>query len=185
MAERRGLGDRYWSKYWALCASVFPKGGAARQSDRRGTCPETFELLAANAALLSTGNITLLNIAASDQTALQGFTIPQFKIGLKNYYQAHLAEGDGECAVLCLPIDSLNVPHRITLVKIDPEGHDYHVLKGMEKLLERDRPVLIVESGSSEVVSLLTELGYSCEKNPGSPNLIFQHPGMPERGHPL
>lgn len=144
--------------------------------------PETFELLAANVvALLSDKNVTLLNIAASDTSTAKGIRIPKFDTGWKNYYEAHLTDNNPDFNVLCLPIDSLNIPHRIKLVKIDAEGHDYSVLKGMKNLLQRDYPTLIIENGSSEVISFLKERGYSYKKNEGSQNFIFQYSQMPEK----
>jgi lysophospholipase L1-like esterase len=47
------------------------------------------------------------------------------------------------CAVH--PPDSLLIPQRIRLIEIDAEGHDLQVLQGTEKLIERDRPLIIVE----------------------------------------
>lgn len=60
-------------------------------------------------------------------------------------------------------------------MKIDAEGHDLQVLQGMEKLLAQDRPVLIVESHSPDVIDYLESFGYRSVQNKGSPNLVFQH----------
>jgi hypothetical protein len=66
------------------------------------------------------------------------------------------------------------LPHPISLMKIDAEGHDPAVLRGAEALLARDHPTLIVETGSSEVVEYLSQFGYTSEKLPGSPNMLFR-----------
>jgi FkbM family methyltransferase len=135
--------------------------------------PETFELLVANIACSPVQNVTLLNIAASDAQKIAGISIPKFGTGLRNYYQAQLTEEDSILKVLCLPIDSLNLPHPVKLVKIDAEGHDLSVLKGMENLLTRDHPTLIVENNSPELISFLAGFGYVHEKSGRSPNLVF------------
>ncbi len=136
--------------------------------------PDTFALLAANVSLLKYRNVTLLNIAASDQTAVVGIQIPDFETGLKNYYQAALTTKPSELQVMTVALDSLALNHRIRLVKIDAEGHDPVVLQGAERLLARDHPMLIVETSSPVVIEKLASLGYGSEKLPGSPNMLFR-----------
>lgn len=137
--------------------------------------PATFSLLAANARLFPHANVTLINAAASDQTRLAGMAIPRFDSGLANYYEAHVAPHSApDLAVLTLAIDSLALNQRIALVKIDAEDHESAVLDGMSRLIERDHPVLIVETGSRDVANRLESAGYTAEKLPGSPNLLFR-----------
>ena len=136
---------------------------------------ETFELLAANVARLTLRNVTLLNIAASESSNVLGMHIPKFDTGLNNYYMAHLTEQTSDFQVLCLSIDGLDLPHLIRLVKIDAEGHELSVLKGMSGILNRNYPTLIVEDNSTEVTSYLAEFGYSSEKIEGSSNRIFRY----------
>ena len=50
--------------------------------------PETFELLASNAARLSVRNVTLLNVAASEKSAVVGMNLPAFDTGMTNFYMA-------------------------------------------------------------------------------------------------
>jgi FkbM family methyltransferase len=142
--------------------------------------PETFTLLAANLKRARCTNVTLINAAASDKAETVGFAIPSFKTGMKNYYEAHIASSAdaGGLSVLTLSIDSLALPNRVAMVKIDAEGHEYPVLQGMLELLRRDHPLLIVETDSEQVVQLLSGLGYSHERLPGSPNLIFRFNGF-------
>lgn len=118
-------------------------------------------------------NVTLLNIAVSETTTVLRMTIPKFDTGLNNYYMATVTNEPAALSVLCLPIDSLHIPKCVKLAKIDVEGHELSVLKGMEQLLMRDHPTLIVEGDSDEVAAYLDTFGYSFEKNEGSPNRIF------------
>lgn len=134
--------------------------------------PNTFSLLAANTRLFAHSNVSLLNVAASDGTAVAGVDIPNFAEGLTNYYQAHLTADAAALTILTLPIDALGLPARVKLVKIDVEGHELPVLRGMNKLIERDHPVLIVETGSQETSDLLRSHGYAIERLPGSSNLL-------------
>jgi len=134
----------------------------------------THELLSANVRRLKYDNVTLMNVGASEGTKEFGVDIPKFKTGLNNYYMASLTEDVDGGKVMCISIDSLNLPKPVALVKIDAEGHDLQVLKGMQTLLEKDHPVLIVEDGSSEVEAYLKSFGYSASKSiKGSHNKIY------------
>lgn len=137
--------------------------------------PQTFELLSANMAQCHCRNITLLNVAASEATNVLGMNIPKFDTGLYNYYEAHLTKDGAGLSVVCFSIDSLNIPKPIKLAKVDVEGHEISVLKGMENLIKRDHPIFIIEGRSDEVASYLESFGYSFEEAEGSPNRIFGH----------
>ncbi len=139
--------------------------------------PETFELLAANASLASHANVTLVNAAASDSSGTSGMLIPKYEDGgLDNLYLARLTGRESELQVLCLVMDHLTLPHPIRLVKIDTEGCELAVLRGMTGLLARDRPTLIVEDNDPEVSNYLAALSYTSEKVEGSSNRIFRAP---------
>jgi FkbM family methyltransferase len=142
--------------------------------------PETFELLAANAALAPNKNISLINAAATESPRLSSMQIPKFSdTGLDNYYMAQLSQdqlGSGT-RVLCLSVDSLQLPHQIRLVKIDAEGEELSVVRGMKGVLQRDHPILIVEDNNAEVVPFLESFGYSSNRIPGSSNRVFRPHG--------
>jgi FkbM family methyltransferase len=134
--------------------------------------PDTFALLAANTRLFEHANVSLLNIAASDRISTVGIDLPSFAQGLPNYYMARLTTDSAKLAVMTLPIDALVLPKKVSLVKIDVEGHEFPVLQGMRQLIERDHPVLIVETGAQETIDLLHSFGYVTERLPGSSNLL-------------
>src|SRR5262245_2881286 len=133
--------------------------------------PKTFELLTQNARHFHFENVTLLNLAASDRAALLGMEVPDVQCGA---YLAHVTEKATGLNILSMPLDSFTLPQRVRLVKIDAEGHELSVLRGMTGLLERDRPALIVEVSSGESARFLTDRGYEMEKMAGSPNYIFR-----------
>jgi FkbM family methyltransferase len=136
--------------------------------------PETFALLAANLQALSLVNVTLVNAAVSDKTNLVGMSIPCFDTGLRNFCQAQLSSSpDSGLKVLTMSLDSLCLNNnRIALVKIDAEGHEVGVLKGMHQILRRDAPILIIETGSKEVEENLKAIGYAFQRLEGSPNVL-------------
>jgi len=136
---------------------------------------ETFAILAENARLFAHPNVSLLNVAASNAPGVGAMEIPRWDTGLPNWYRARIRDGPSGRQVLLLPLDALALPHRVSLVKVDVEGHDLPALRGMTRILERDRPILIVENGSPEVVSFLEPFGYRIERLPGSPNALFRH----------
>jgi hypothetical protein len=73
-----------------------------------------------------------------------------------------------------MPLDCLHLPRRAALVKIDAEGHELAVLRGMQALLSKDQPTLVVEVSSRHSSDFLLERGYAMQRLPGSPNCIFR-----------
>jgi len=137
--------------------------------------PTTFSLLSANTQLFAHPNVTLINAAVSNEVHVVGMNIPQFSTGLDNYYEAHLSSAEESAlSVLTIPLDHLCINQRIALIKIDAEGHEEFVLSGMQKLLKKYTPILIIETNSKEIVADLTAIGYTSEKLPNSPNILFK-----------
>ena len=137
--------------------------------------PETFSILAENVRGIDCNNVTLINVALSSTTEVVGFDIPKSDTGLQNYYQAHVTQSEiSDVRALTLRLDSLQLENRISLVKIDAEGHESSVLEGMHDLLSRDKPTLIVETSSQEIQDMLAVLGYKSEVLDGSPNILFR-----------
>ncbi len=137
--------------------------------------PETFELLASLMSAAGAHNVSLLNVAASAEVGLSGISLPRFANGLTNYYMANLTPTGGDINVLTLPLDALMSFKHVSLVKIDVEGHELKVLQGMQMLLKRDLPRLIVEGRSEEVASFLKQFGYRFIELEGSPNRVFEN----------
>ncbi len=137
--------------------------------------PTTFSLLSANTQQFTHSNVTLINVAISDKVNIVGMSIPKFSTGLTNYYQAHLSSTtDSALSVLTLSLDSININQRIALVKIDAEGHESFVLTGMQKLIKKYHPILIVEDPSEEIIANLISMDYVLERLPSSPNILFK-----------
>ncbi|MGH8202864.1 MAG: FkbM family methyltransferase [Steroidobacteraceae bacterium] len=136
--------------------------------------PETFEILASQISAAAAHNVSLFNIAASAKIGVAGVFLPKFTSGLTNYYMASLTPEGSEFNVLTFPLDALMPLKPITLVKMDVEGHELQALQGMQALLLRDRPRLIVEGRSEDVASFLTRLGYHFIELEASPNRVFE-----------
>jgi FkbM family methyltransferase len=127
-------------------------------------------------------NITLLNAAATEKPSLIGIT-PQnspipfvFDTNTGTSVSAPDA-GAGETK-LGLSLDALNLPHKVKLIKIDVEGHELSVCKGMAALLKRDHPRLIVEDQNpaikTGVAEFLAQFGYDAARlSDQGRNLVF------------
>ena len=135
--------------------------------------PHTFELLVANIAALGAANVSLFNVAVSAEAKTVGMSIPQFDTGLANNYEAEITTQGGQFDVLAIALDSLHLPHRVRLIKIDVEGHELQALRGMQELLRRDQPRLIVEGTSESVFEFLQALNYKFDAIPQSPNRVY------------
>jgi FkbM family methyltransferase len=135
--------------------------------------PDNFEVLSSNVREAQLDNVTLVNAAASESFALLGMEVPFFANGLPNTYMAHLSPGGSGLQVLCVPVNAMALPHPVRLVKVDAEGHDLAVLKGMIRILREDQPSLIVEDKSDDMVAFLEPLGYRFHEFPGSSNRVF------------
>ncbi len=123
---------------------------------------QSFDVLNAVVQQLPLKNVTLLNVACFDKTCALPLRIPTEASGIENLYESALDPGADGPIALCLSVDSLDLPEPISLVKIDTEGAELSVLKGMSRLLERDHPILIVEwiHGMETIVEYLAGFGY-------------------------
>jgi FkbM family methyltransferase len=127
--------------------------------------PRTFALLQLNAALRP--NVRCLNIGLSDAAGQATLAVPADNVGM-----ATLQPGAPGQAVACelRRLDDLPqaAAQRVTLIKIDVEGHEAAVLRGGAALLQRDRPVVVFEQtpqdidaqGNSAALQLLRDAGY-------------------------
>ena len=87
---------------------------------------------------------------------ISGMHIPKYKDGSKRYTMAQLTNLNADVNVLCMPIDHFNFNMPIKFVKIDVEGHELFVLMGMEMLLKKDHPLLLLEGGGQEIENYLS-----------------------------
>ena len=156
---------------WRLAELVGPEGRVLAFEP----IPETFVLLANNLESCSHSNVTLFNAAVSEITGMAGMSIPKSSdTGQRNYYEAHLtSRNESELQVLTVSLDAIQISQPVRLIKIDAEGHELAVLKGMRKTLLRDRPVLIVETPNAEVTDFCGSLAYIAVTFANSPNVVF------------
>jgi hypothetical protein len=111
-------------------------------------------------------------------------SMPKFRTGLDNCYQARVGVGlAGWYSVLRFPLDRLFGDFDFKLIKIDVEGHEYGVVTGLLSLIERAKPVLIIEGLDKGVETLFERLGYRIHQFEGAPNRMFVHAGSSVRAN--
>lgn len=70
----------------------------------------------------------------------------------------------GDIAIVS--IDDMDIQENIGFIKIDVEGFELEVIKGMEKKLKSDKPLIMIEvwnQNLDEIMSILNRLGYHSE----------------------
>ncbi|MBF0175220.1 MAG: FkbM family methyltransferase [Magnetococcales bacterium] len=123
-----------------------------------------FQMLCANAVLNGLINIHAHQAGLSDKSGEALVPLPDFIQGgnFANFYLENNATGE---PVPVQTLDGCNLP-RIRLIKMDVEGMEERVLRGGERLIQRDHPVLFVENNvpenSASLIRTLQLFGYRC-----------------------
>ncbi len=111
--------------------------------------PSHFAILEKNVGDNALSNVRLFNIAAGATEQMAELVNPGTESRLE--LSSNGSPGAGErVTVPVRPLDSVLMPElppgeKLDFVQIDVEGAEWDVLRGMEQLLARDRPVLLVE----------------------------------------
>jgi FkbM family methyltransferase len=103
--------------------------------------PENFRILKRNVESNRLENVELHNAAVSDRDGQAEFYISPTKSG--NHSLLKSAERGNPVTVRCLKLDS--ICKKADIVKIDVQGAEHLVLKGMKNLLKREETKLIIE----------------------------------------
>jgi FkbM family methyltransferase len=119
--------------------------------------PENFEILKRNVALNQLKNTELHNLAISDSDGLRKFNVAEASDSC-GFYEHPLAKTCKEIQVKTVCLDNFlkKTPKVPTIIKIDTEGHEVHVLQGMRKFL-----------GDYEDIKLVIEFNPKCLRNAG------------------
>ena len=124
---------------------------------------DTFDILKKNVEINHLESRThLYNIGVGCK---QGFASVSKCID-KNTGYTQLTPSESEEGIKIVSIDELNILERVTFVKIDVEGFELEVVKGMQSLLKRDKPFIMMElwhTNFDVTIGLLKDLGYQFE----------------------
>jgi len=129
-------------------------------------------------------NLKLYNLALSNDEGDVELKIPLrkksfFKVNFEDYYEGGLATISEEnklkgkeihtFAIKKTRLDSFQFNNKVGFIKIDVEGHEQEVLEGSVKILEKNKPNLLVEIEKRHrklnpdyTISFLREIGYQC-----------------------
>jgi len=160
--------------------------------------PGIFAQLQANIALNRADNIRALNVAVTDQeTTVTVYRASAGNIGMTTIIRDRLKTPQHECEVKGLPLGSLLSPRELAsarLIKIDVEGAEWGVAKGLVPQLEKARadvevvmevspePAAGQEGQGDEIIRMFSEAGfhaYSLENDYSG--LSYLRPQTPKR----
>lgn len=100
---------------------------------------------------IAPSKVEVVNAAVSDRSGRTMLRVPRegaHRGGLGTVEPANLAvSADAEMhPIEARTLDDLTSNRRVSFIKIDVEGHELAVLRGAAKVLESDRPCLLIES---------------------------------------
>ena len=125
-------------------------------------------------------NIHLYNFALSNQNKTMNLKIPirnsnsnkeifeeYYEMGKATIHNENNFENYENFEIQTKKIDEFNFDNKISLIKIDVEGHELEVIEGAKNTIKRDKPVLLVEIEKqytkkevAESINFINSLGY-------------------------
>lgn len=172
--KNEGKGSEYEPETRAFMAEVLGDGGRRHMIDvgaSTGFCclpfaarghkvtalecnPTVAERLADNVTLNQLGpDVRILQVAASNENGTATFfhnrALPLTSGGS---IQSATCAGAGRQTVETITLDTLqHTP--VDLIKIDAENHDLQVLEGARRMIEKDRPAIVVEANDPSLAA--------------------------------
>jgi len=125
-------------------------------------------------------NIKLYNYALSNVEGIKNLKIPlrnskinkdnyeeYYKMGLASIHESNTFSAYETFQVKSIKLDNINIDNKISLIKIDVEGHELEVINGGIKLINKYKPNLIIEIEERhskrkvmETINKISEIGY-------------------------
>lgn len=111
--------------------------------------PQAFECLQLSKAANSFNSFTPIRYAIAEKKEEIHFFIDKKNFGGHRNYRSNPNE---ECiTVAAAPLNEFITSQKISAVKIDVEGAELNVLKGMKDIIESHKPLLVVECSNEEL----------------------------------
>jgi FkbM family methyltransferase len=144
--------------------------------------PVTFRVLQNNVRRLRLHNVVAVNAACSDREEPVLMRVPRIG-GAENFYRAQIEHASrAQPAERVFQVQARRLDQlvhrnlRISLLKIDVEGHELKCLQGAMQLIRRWHPALLVEvngdpderEGAGALFELLNHLGYQAYVRSGN-----------------
>jgi FkbM family methyltransferase len=126
-------------------------------------------------------NINFYNCALSNKEGLVSLRVPirnkdfnrknyeeYFQMGKASIHNENRFDDFEVFNVECQKLDNFNFSNKISFIKIDVEGHETEVIKGSEKTIKNNKPILLVEIEEqytnkkvTDTLRYINSLGYS------------------------
>ncbi len=140
---------------------------------------EAAEVLVKNLALNDIANVVVYQRAATDHTGTAILMMPdqaQWGLSTLGAHPLRFTTISTQREIMCVDLDTFierNDIGRVDFIKIDTEGSELAILRGAQKMIMRDRPLILMEYNEtnmrqcgvlkSDVSNFLTALGYIWE----------------------
>ena len=143
--------------------------------------PYSYDLLKINTKQKK--NIKIYNFGLSNKNSTEDFYNYEFNHGGSSVIKSKKTPYTKHRAKFC-SFDKLNFKKKIDLIKIDVEGNELNVLKGMKETIQKSSPIILFETqkkeifnGTSAVINYLKSIEYnkfySIENYPNTKVTIF------------
>ena len=126
-------------------------------------------------------NINFYNCALSNKEGLVSLRVPirnkdfnrknyeeYFQMGKASIHNENRFDDFEVFNVECQKLDNFNFSNKISFIKIDVEGHEMEVIKGAEKTIKNNKPILLVEieeqytkKNINDTLRYINSLGYN------------------------
>jgi len=117
--------------------------------------PDCYQALRANVVLNNYHNVTTHRLAIGDRERVARLSLSDFS----EWHKIAL-DSKGGIEVQMTTLDSFLKGKKVDLVRMDVEGYEFNILKGMQKTIEKSNPILLVETHKK----LLEEYGSSLQQ---------------------
>ncbi len=104
--------------------------------------PDTFEMLKINKTINQFAQIKLTQVALGNKEKEETIYSETENRGGASIINHTSKKG---IKIKVKRLDDINIIEKINIIKIDVEGFEFEVLKGAEKTIKKDKPVLIIE----------------------------------------
>ena len=150
--------------------------------------PVSFKLLQINAELVE--NVKAIHIGASDKTGSVKVAINKLNQGATSIGKT-TTPNTAKLEFNVAPVDELdaiNLGLPISFIKIDVEGHEPEALRGAERVIRANHPVVAIEvlpsdvaNGTSEAMEILKSFGYNNFYNMQEKGWLGRLPRRPKK----
>ncbi|MDO8751922.1 MAG: FkbM family methyltransferase [Dehalococcoidia bacterium] len=143
--------------------------------------PENFKNLTHNVGVNGNLNVRSFQLAVGDHEGVVGFTLAK-----ASNWNKVAADGKGDIEVQMTTLDKFLGGKKVDFVRMDVEGYEMAILRGMDRTLRESRPDMFIEvhrdmlrefgSSQLEFMELLARHGYCVSKS-----FISARPGLEGR----